>query len=87
MKNNQLTFILTGVFLLSAFGAALVGQIYNSAYHQLQGAAAQVEQLQKTQIFIKSVLSATAEYGKLNPDIMPLVQAATNANAHMPPTR
>ena len=84
MKNNQLTFILVGmVFLMTVFTVALVTK-YNRAYNRIQELQSRVVLINTTQKFLQTLLNDATEFGKKNPDILPIVQFATNNPAKPP---
>ena len=84
MKSNQVTFILVGIFLLSAVAAACLGQIYNSAVTDLSQASVHLAKMQNSQAFLNGVYRDATEYGKTNPDIMRLVPTPSNTPAAKP---
>ncbi len=84
MKNNQLTFILVGVFFLTTLGAAALTYKYISAYRREQ---ALKFKLDYTQTFLNQLLTETAEYSKKDPGVTPILQslATQNPAAMLPP--
>ncbi len=85
MKNNQVTFILVGIFLLSAIAAACLGQKYNSTVNELARESANWTKAQNSQVFIDGVYRAALEYSKTNPAIVPLLPTPSNTAAGVKP--
>ena len=81
MKNNQLTFILVGVFFLTTLLTFWLGQKYNTSLHKLQDVATTLARMQNTKLFMDQLGAETIEFGKKNPSINPIIEAATNAAA------
>ena len=81
MKNNQVTFILVGIFLLCTVAAAFLGQKYNSTVNELSEKSVEWAKMQNSPTFIDGVYRAALEYGKTNPAIMPLLPTPANAPA------
>lgn len=73
MKNNQVTFTLVGIFLLSVVAAALLGQTYNSAVNELSRSSTDWAKMQNSQTFTEAVYRAAVDYSKTNPAILPLL--------------
>jgi hypothetical protein len=90
MKNNQLTFILVGVFFLTTLATAVLSYKFVSSLHRMQVLQVRMVYVNNTQNFLNQLLNEAAEYGKKNPDIMPLVQSVAapspNAAAALPST-
>ncbi len=84
MKNNQVTFILAGVFLLAAFAAAGLGQWYNTTFSREQEAEIRIARMKFTQVFANQLLNDVVAYSKTNPAILPLIQSATNSSVPAP---
>jgi hypothetical protein len=88
MKNNQVTFVLVGIFLLFALLGVWLGQEYNSAIRELTSDSVTYARMQNTEAFMNQLGPVLQDYSKKNPDILPLIQSATNANpAPRPATR
>ena len=81
MNNNQVTFTLVGIFLLSVVAAALLGQAYNSAVNELSQTNLTLVRMQNSQPFIDGVYRSALDYSKTNPAILSLLPAPANAPA------
>jgi hypothetical protein len=86
MKNNQLTFILVGVFFLTTLGTVVLGLKFNSSVREFQAADMRHRMFNNTQIFVNQLSAAVSEYSKKDPGINAVLQsfAAQNPAAELP---
>ncbi len=81
MKNNQLTFILVGVFFLTTLATIVLSYKFVNSVRTLQATQAQLNKVNVTKGFLNQLAADTAEYAKKNPDINAVLQPFTNPNA------
>jgi len=84
MTKNQLTLILVGVLFLSTLAAAYLTQKFNSSVKHSQEMAVDLTRLKNTAAVLQRLYAVSFEYGKTNPSIAPILQAATNVTVAQP---
>ena len=87
MKNNQLTLILVILFFLTtlATGALVIG--YNFSMRKAQDAQLRAKDAIILGKVFNQLIGESAEYGKKNPAIEPILQSLTNQAAAKPVTK
>lgn len=89
MKNNQLTFILVGVFFLTTLGTAALSYKFTSSFRKLQAVQMRLNVLKNTDLFLNQLIKESEEYGKKDPGITPILQSIANTSpnpaAMLPP--
>jgi hypothetical protein len=87
MRNNQLAFILVGVFFLTAVGTAVLSYRFINSVRTLQGVQQRLSVVNYTKGFLNQLGAETAEYAKKDPAINAVIQPgnAANAAAMLPP--
>jgi hypothetical protein len=90
MKNNQLTFILLGVFFLTTLGTAVLSYKFTSSFRRLQAVQVKINMLKNTELFLNQLIKESDDYSKKDPSITPILQgiATTSPNpaAMLPPS-
>jgi len=81
MKNNQLTLILVILFFLTTLATAGLILKYNSSVHKLQDARLRANNAVILGKVFSQLVGESAEYGKKNPSIDPILQSLTNRAA------
>jgi hypothetical protein len=81
MKNNQLTLIFVILFFLTTVGTGLLVIRYNSSMHKLQEAKGRENNAVILGKVFNQLVLESAEYGKKNPAIEPILQSLTNQAA------
>jgi hypothetical protein len=77
MKNNQLTFILLGVFFLTTLGTAVLSYKFNSSFRRLQAVQMKINILKNTELFLNQLIKESQDYSKKDPGITPILQSIT----------
>ncbi len=93
MKNNQLTFILVGVFFLATLGTSVLSWRFVSSVRKLQemqpAIQAKMALMNNTKAFLEHLGTETAEYAKKDPNINAVLQSLNtpaNSAAVLPKT-
>jgi preprotein translocase subunit SecG len=81
MKNNQLTLILVILFFLTTLATGLLVLRYNSSIHKTQDAQGRAKNAVILGKVFNQLIGETAEYGKKNPAVEPILQSLTNQAA------
>jgi hypothetical protein len=84
MRNNQLTFILVGVFFLTTMGAVVLSYRFINSVRTLQNVQQRLSVVNYTKGFINQLGAETSEYAKKDPAISAVLQPP-NAAATLPP--
>jgi hypothetical protein len=91
MKNNQLTFILLGVFFLTTLGTSVLSYKFTSSFRRLQAVQVKINILKNTELFLNQLIKDSDEYSKKDPGITPILQGIANPTpnpaAVLPPSK
>jgi len=87
MKNNQLTLILVILFFLTTVATGGLVLWYNHTMHKAQDAQGRAKNAVILGKVFNQLIGESAEYGKKNPAIEPILQSLTNQAAAKPVTK
>lgn len=85
MKNNQLTFALVGVLFLTTLGTAVLSFKYVSSMRRFQAVQIRLLLLNNTRSFLTQLINDSAEYGKKDSSINPILQSIMSPNPNANP--
>jgi hypothetical protein len=84
MRNNQIIFILVGVFFLMTLATAVLSYRFINSVRTLESVQQRLSVLNYTEGFLKQLGAETGEYAKKDPGVLTVLQPA-NAAATLPP--